>query len=65
MGPDGDHTTVVDSSSRLHGYDDVYVADASVMPTIPRANTHLTVLAITERIAEQLERRYQPLNRSG
>jgi choline dehydrogenase-like flavoprotein len=30
---------------------DVNVADASVMPTIPRANTHLTALAIAERAA--------------
>jgi choline dehydrogenase-like flavoprotein len=28
------------------------VADASLMPTIPRANTNLTTVAIAERIAE-------------
>ena len=27
------------------------VADASIMPTIPRANTNLTTIAIAERIA--------------
>jgi choline dehydrogenase len=30
---------------------------ASVLPTIPRANTHLPVLAVAERIAEGLRRR--------
>jgi choline dehydrogenase len=35
----------------------LFVADASVMPTIPRANTHLPVLAVAERIAEVLRRR--------
>jgi choline dehydrogenase-like flavoprotein len=28
------------------------VADASVMPTIPRANTNLTAAAIAEKLAE-------------
>jgi choline dehydrogenase len=32
----------------------VYVADASIMPTIPRAQTHLTVLAVAERLAGTL-----------
>lgn len=41
-----------DSSGRVLGYDNLYVADASVMPTIPRANTNLTTIAIAERIAE-------------
>ena len=30
------------------------VADASIMPTIPTANTNLTTAAIAERIAELL-----------
>lgn len=55
MGPSVDHEAVVDGDCRLHGYDNVYVADASVMPTIPRANTHLSVLAIAERIAEKVD----------
>jgi choline dehydrogenase-like flavoprotein len=28
--------------------------DASVLPDIPRANTHLTVVAVAERIAARL-----------
>jgi choline dehydrogenase len=44
--------SVVDARLRVLGVDNLYVADASVMPTIPRANTHLTTLAIAERAAE-------------
>ena len=54
MGPASDVDAVVDETGRLHGYDNVYVGDASIMPTIPRANTHLLVLAIAERIARSL-----------
>ena len=42
---------VVDGQLRVLGVENLYVADASVMPTIPRANTHLTALAIAERAA--------------
>jgi choline dehydrogenase-like flavoprotein len=34
------------------GFENLYVADASVMPTIPRANTHLSTVAIAERAAD-------------
>ena len=43
--------TVVDTHARVFGVDGLYVADASFMPTIPRANTNLTTAAIAERIA--------------
>jgi choline dehydrogenase len=42
---------VVDGQLRVPGVEGLYVADASVMPTIPRANTHLTAIAIAERVA--------------
>jgi choline dehydrogenase len=54
MGPASDVDAVVDATGRLRGSENVYVADASIMPTIPRANTHLLVLAIAERIAASL-----------
>jgi len=57
MGPANDPEAVVDASGRLHGFGNVYVADASIMPSIPRANTHLPVIAIAERIAELLDAR--------
>jgi choline dehydrogenase len=44
--------SVVDARGRVFGYENLVVADASIMPTIPRANTNLTTAAIAERIAE-------------
>ena len=46
--------SVVDAGCRVVGFENLYVADASIMPSIPRANTHLTTLAIAERVAERL-----------
>jgi len=43
---------VVDPELRVHGVAGLRVADASVMPTIPNAHPHATVLAIAERAAE-------------
>ena len=45
---------VVDASGRVLGLEGLVVADASVMPTIPRANTNVTVAAVAERLAETL-----------
>ena len=45
---------VVDRDLRVHGVENLYVGDASVMPSIPRANTHLTVLGIAEKLAAGL-----------
>lgn len=52
MGPDGDEMAVVDERCRLRGIEDLFVADASVMPTIPRANINLPTMMIGERVAE-------------
>jgi choline dehydrogenase len=46
--------SVVDGFGQVIGHESLYVADASVMPTIPRANTHLSTLAIAEKIAAGL-----------
>ena len=43
---------VVDSSGRVLGFENLVVADASIMPTIPTANTNLTTAAIAEKIAD-------------
>lgn len=42
---------VVDVHGRVLGVEGLYVADASVMPTIPRANTNLTTAALAEHLA--------------
>jgi choline dehydrogenase-like flavoprotein len=36
----------------VHGFEDLYVADASFVPVLPHANTNLTVAAVAERLAE-------------
>jgi choline dehydrogenase-like flavoprotein len=46
--------SVVDSAGCVVGFENLYVADASVMPTIPRANTHLSTLAVAEKISAGL-----------
>ncbi len=37
--------SVVDAGGAVLGYENLYVADASVMPTMPRANTNLSTCA--------------------
>ncbi len=54
MAPESDPTGVVDQYLRVRGFEDLYVADASVMPRVPRANTHLTTIMIGERVGEWL-----------
>ncbi len=45
---------VVDDRGGVLGIDGLAVGDASIMPTIPRANTNLSVVAVAERLAELL-----------
>ena len=45
---------VVDTDARVVGYDNLYVGDASIMPTIPRATPQLSTAAVAERVAELL-----------
>jgi choline dehydrogenase len=45
---------VADSAGRVQGVDGLWVADLSLVPTVPRANTHLTAVMIGERAADQL-----------
>jgi choline dehydrogenase len=43
-----------DARGRVHGTDGLLVADASIMPTIPSANTNPPTLMIGERFGEWL-----------
>jgi len=45
---------VCDANGRVHGVEGVVVADVSLMPQIPRANTNLPAVMIGERIAQTL-----------
>jgi choline dehydrogenase-like flavoprotein len=39
---------------RILGFENLYVVDASVIPTIPRANTNLTTIALAEHAGSWL-----------
>ncbi len=54
MGPAEDPMAVADERGRVHGLENVYVGDASLMPVIPRANTHVTTVAVADRLGALL-----------
>lgn len=54
LGNDPSHGAVVDPRCRVHGVEKLRVADASVMPDIPAANTHLPAIMIAERVSQWL-----------
>ncbi len=49
-------TSVVDAEGRVHGLDNLYVVDGSVLPRSSRANPSLTIYAWALRVAERLPR---------
>ena len=55
MGPASDPASVVDSTGKPHGVEGLHVVDASIMPTVPRANTNLPTLMVAERIVAALD----------
>ncbi|HEX6032657.1 MAG TPA: GMC family oxidoreductase N-terminal domain-containing protein [Tepidiformaceae bacterium] len=57
MGPEGDPDAVVDQYGHAHAVEGLVVADASIMPTVPRANTNLTSIMIGEMIGEWVRTR--------
>ena len=57
MGPRGDPGAVVDQYGRPYAVDGLVVADASIMPNVPRANTNLTSIMIGEKVGEWIRTR--------
>ena len=51
MGVDDDPLAVVDQLGRVHGLQGVHVWDASILPEVPSANTHLPVTMLAERLS--------------
>jgi len=51
MGDPSDPDAVVDAAGAVYGVEGLRVVDASIMPTIPRANTNLTVIMMAEKIS--------------
>jgi choline dehydrogenase len=54
MGPAGSTWGVVDQRGKVHGVDDLYVIDASIMPTLPVVPTNMTTIMLAERCADLL-----------
>lgn len=52
MGPASNSMAVVDEKLRVHGMENLWVADASIMPTVTHANTNLTSIMIGERVSD-------------
>ena len=54
MGPASDRTSVVDDQLRVHGLQGLRVIDASIMPSMPSANTYASTMMIAEKGADLL-----------
>jgi choline dehydrogenase len=51
MGDFDDPQSVVDPELRVRGVDGLLIVDASIIPKVPRSNTHIVVTALAERAA--------------
>jgi 5-(hydroxymethyl)furfural/furfural oxidase len=55
MGAADDPDAVVDPAGRVRGIEGLRVADASVMPKVPRANTNIPTIMIAEKLAAAIQ----------
>lgn len=54
MGNSRDDMAVVNERAEVIGYQNLWLCDASILPTLPRANTHLPVVMVANRVSEML-----------
>ena len=54
MGPASDPNAVVDADGRVHWIEGLYVADASIMPSVTSGNTNMPTAVIGEKIVRSL-----------
>lgn len=54
MGPPDDGSAVAGADGRVRDLGNLFVVDASAMPYPPRANIHLTVVALAELLADRI-----------
>ena len=54
MGPEADRNTVVNDRLMVHGLENLRIADASIMPAMPSANTNAATLMIAEKAADMI-----------
>ena len=57
MGPASDPMSVVDDQLRVHGTENLRVVDASIMPTMPSANTYASTMMIAEKASDMIRGR--------
>ena len=55
MGPSGDRHAVVGPDLRVHGFDNLRVADTSIYPDNVMHNTNLTALVVGEMAARFID----------
>jgi 5-(hydroxymethyl)furfural/furfural oxidase len=54
MGEEADPVAVTDPQGRVYGIRNLRIADASIFPNIPRANTNIPVIMAAEKISDDL-----------
>jgi 5-(hydroxymethyl)furfural/furfural oxidase len=54
MGSSSDAMAVTDEQGRVYGVSGLRIDDASIFPTIPRANLNIPVLMVAEKIADEM-----------
>jgi choline dehydrogenase/5-(hydroxymethyl)furfural/furfural oxidase len=54
MGSSRNEMAVVNERAEVIGYQNLWLCDASVLPILPRANTHLPVVMVANRVSEML-----------
>ena len=55
MGDPGDPDAVVDPAGCVRRIEGLRVADASIMPKVPRANTNIPTIMIAEKLAATID----------
>lgn len=55
MGAKDDPLSVCDSHAQVYGTENLYVCDASIMPTIPCANINIPTIMMAEKISDHLK----------
>jgi choline dehydrogenase/5-(hydroxymethyl)furfural/furfural oxidase len=56
MGDSRNEMAVVNERAEVIGYQNIWLCDASILPTIPRANTHLPVVMVANRVSAMLRK---------